>query len=194
MKGEGLENRPEDVLQLQGDAARHTFINHFKEIQRTKTQLNQYTELTEEQHKEIEETLSSDTHRAFRGVYIDIAKILRPPNTGGGGGAPDPHSQTEAEQLDFELALFADADIDYDYIMRLLEKDSHLTPDKQKRNREQILAMLAADAKFIDEMEDLREYIYRLQLGEAMTKYKLYTGFDRFKDEKKTRVLTELAA
>src|SRR5690625_370519 len=194
MKGEGLENRPEDVLQLQGDAARHTFINHFKEIQRTKTQLNQYTELTEEQHTEIEETLSSDTHRAFRGVYIDIAKILRPPNTGGGGGAPDPHSQTEAEQLDFELALFADADIDYDYIMRLLEKDSHLTPDKQKRNREQILAMLAADAKFIDEMEDLREYIYGLPLGEALTEDHIRKGFERFKDEKKTRVLTELAA
>ena len=39
MQLQGLENKPEAVNNLKGDTARAEFINHFKEVQRLKTQL-----------------------------------------------------------------------------------------------------------------------------------------------------------
>lgn len=188
----GLETQPKDAHQLLGNAAKIGFINHFKEVQRVKTQLDQYTELTEEQRAKIEALLPADTHQGFRGAYIEIAQELKGATTAGPGeGIPVP--EDEREQIEFEFVLFASAVIDYDYIMQLLAKDSHLTPEKQKINREQVLAIMAADTKFIDEIDDLREYINALPLGEALTENEIRKGYERFKDEKKTRVLTELA-
>lgn len=42
-----MECKPEEVNNLKGDAARCEFINKFKEVQRLKTQLEQYTEIEE---------------------------------------------------------------------------------------------------------------------------------------------------
>lgn len=193
MASHGLETQPKDVHQLLGDTARIGFINHFKEVQRIKTQLDQYTELREDQHAKIEALLPTDTHQGFRGAYIEIAQGLKGGTiTGPGEGGPLP--EDEREQIEFEFVLFASAIIDHDYIVQLLAKDSHLTPEKQKINREQVLAILAADTKFIDEIDDLREYINALPLGEALTEDDIRKGYARFKDEKKTRVLTDLAA
>ncbi|MEG3030237.1 MAG: HsdR family type I site-specific deoxyribonuclease, partial [Oscillospiraceae bacterium] len=58
MKSQGLECKPEEVSNLKGDTARAEFIDKFKEVQRLKTQLDQYTEIKEEQAKEIAELLS----------------------------------------------------------------------------------------------------------------------------------------
>ena len=44
MSSQGLENKPEEVSNLKGDEARGQFINLFKEVQRLKTQLDQYTD------------------------------------------------------------------------------------------------------------------------------------------------------
>ena len=48
MKSQGLATASEAVPNLKGDAARAAFINHFKVVQRLKTQLDQYTDLTGE--------------------------------------------------------------------------------------------------------------------------------------------------
>lgn len=48
MASQGLPNVPEQVANLKGDDARGQFINLFKEVQRLKTQLDQYTDLTPE--------------------------------------------------------------------------------------------------------------------------------------------------
>ena len=65
MESQGLECKPEEVNNLKGDAARCEFINKFKEVQRLKTQLEQYTEIEEKDAEKIEELLPEDTLRAF---------------------------------------------------------------------------------------------------------------------------------
>lgn len=194
MASQGLETRPEEVLQLQGDTSRLQFTNLFKEVQRVKTQLDQYTDLTEAQQAKVQDILPTDTHRAFRGVYIDIAQRLKKPRPADENVWEERVlSDEEREQLEFEFVLFASAVIDYDYIMGLLAKDSHLTPEKQKFSRDQLLAILAADAQFIDEIDDIREYVNALPLGEALEEHALHKGYERFKDEKKMRMLSEIA-
>ena len=47
-----LEFKASEVANLKGDEAKAGFINYFKEVQRFKTQLNQYTDFIEEQQKD----------------------------------------------------------------------------------------------------------------------------------------------
>src|SRR5438270_7326801 len=77
MKSQGLTCKPEAVPNLKGDDARSAFINHFKEVQRLKTQLDQYTDLTEENKKVIEKVLPKEELNAFRGVYLETAQRLK---------------------------------------------------------------------------------------------------------------------
>ena len=66
-------------------------------------------------------------------------------------------------------------------------------PGKATMSREQLVSLIAADAKFIDEREDIAEYIRGLPVNEALDENQIRSGFDRFKAEKKTRELTDLA-
>ena len=77
LQSQGLDARPEQIANLKGDDARAAFVKQFKEVQRLQTQLDQYTDLTEEQKQEIEETLPKDDARAYRGVYLETAKRLK---------------------------------------------------------------------------------------------------------------------
>ncbi len=113
MQSQGLACKPEEVANLKGDEARAAFINHFKEVQRLRTQLDQYTDLDEATRTQIEDVLPTDTLRAFQGVYLDVAARLKAEQ----GKAADPADPVQ--QLDFEFVLFDSALIDYDYIMKL---------------------------------------------------------------------------
>src|SRR5208283_1346574 len=66
MQSQGLSNAPEDVLNLRGDAARSQFVNLFKEVQRLKTQLDQYTDLNDQQKAQITEIAPPDALQGFR--------------------------------------------------------------------------------------------------------------------------------
>lgn len=77
MESQGLECKPGEVSNLRGDAARCKFINIFKEVQRLKTQIEQYTEIEEKDAAKIMELLPEDTMRAFRGAYMDMAQRLK---------------------------------------------------------------------------------------------------------------------
>ena len=57
MQDHNLLREPEEVYNLKGDAAKITFIENFKEIQRLKLQLDQFTDLDEEQKTKIEAIL-----------------------------------------------------------------------------------------------------------------------------------------
>ena len=135
MKSQGLDCAPEAVPNLKGDAARAAFIEHFKEVQRLKTQLDQYTDLTPENAAAIEQVLPRDNLLGFRGAYLETAQRLRAQQ---GKGADKPSQ--DADQLDFEFVLFASAVIDYDYIMGLIARYSDATPGKQKMSREELSA------------------------------------------------------
>ena len=190
MKSQGLDAAPEAVPNLKGDAARVVFINHFKEVQRLKTQLDQYTDLTGEDAAAIEQILPTANLLGFRGAYLETAQRLKA-QQGKGGGKPAPDG---VDQLDFEFVLFASAVIDYDYIMGLLSRFSQQGPGKQKMSREQLIGLIQSDAKFMNEREDIAEYISTLKAGEGLSETAIRDGYSRFKAEKDAKELADIAA
>jgi type I restriction enzyme R subunit len=188
MKSQGLDCAPEAVPSLKGDAARAAFIEHFKEVQRLKTQLDQYTDLTPENATVIEQVLPRDSLLGFRGAYLETAQRLRAQQ---GKGADKPSQ--DADQLDFEFVLFASAVIDYDYIMGLIARFSEATPGKQKMSREELIGLIQSDAKFMDEREDIAAYIATLKAGEGLSEKAIREGYSRFKAEKNAAELAGMA-
>ncbi len=187
MQSQGLPCKPEQVTNLKGDEARAGFINHFKEIQRIKAYLDQYTDLEPEQSEKIGQVIPEDELRAFRGMYLDTAQQLKSRQDKGGDDS-DP-----VQQLDFEFVLFASAVIDYDYIMRLLAHYSQSTPKKQKMNREQLIDLLSSTANFMDERKEMVEYINTLKAGEGLSEQVIRQGYETFKAEKFVQQLAATA-
>ncbi len=187
MQSQGLDCRPEEVANLKGDDARAAFINYFKEVQRFRVQLDQYTDLAASLREEIETLLPEDVLQAFRGVYLDVAQQLREKQN----QTADPDDPVQ--QLDFEFVLFDSALIDYDYIMQLIARFSEKEPKKQKMTREQIVGLLAGNAKFLDERDDLIEYVNTLKEGAGLTEQEIREGYERFKAEKYARRIKEVA-
>nr|WP_295740478.1 type I restriction endonuclease subunit R [uncultured Acidocella sp.] len=188
MKSQGLDYAPDAVPNLKGDAARAAFIEHFKEVQRLKTQLDQYTDLTPENAATIEQILPRENLLGFRGAYLETAQRLRA-QQGKGGEKPS----QEADQLDFEFVLFASAVIDYDYIMGLIARYSAAAPGKQKMSREELIGLIQSDAKFMDEREDIAAYIATLKAGEGLSEKTIREGYSRFKAEKNAAELAGIA-
>jgi type I restriction enzyme, R subunit len=189
MKSQGLDCVPEAVSNLMGDEARAAFINHFKEVQRLKTQLDQYTDLSEDNAAAIEDILPKESLLGFRGAYLETAQRLKA-QQGKGGDKP---SSDDVNQLDFEFVLFASAVIDYDYIMGLISRFSQQTPGKQKMSREQLVGLIQSDAKFMDEREEIAAYIATLKVGEGLSETEIRDGYRHFKAEKQAREVADLA-
>ena len=191
MRSQGLEARPDQVNNLMGDDARAQFIKRFKEVQRLRIQLDQYTDLTDEQRDQIEQVLPKDDLRAFRGVYLETAQRLKgQQGTPGKDGEP---ASPAVDQLDFEFVLFASAVIDYDYIMKLIAKYSRQDPKKAEISREQLIGLIQSDAKFLDEREEIAEYVRSLKEGEGFSEAEIRAGYERFKVEKQAREVAEIA-
>ncbi|MEA4962607.1 type I restriction endonuclease subunit R, EcoR124 family, partial [Lutispora sp.] len=189
MESQGLECKPEQVNNLKGDAARGEFINKFKEVQRLKTQLDQYTDIKEEQVAKIEELLPEDTLRAFRGVYIETAQQLKAQQ-----GKDFEEKNPAIEQLDFEFVLFSSAIIDYDYIMSLISKYTQPdVPKKEKMSREQLIGLLSSNSNMMEEREDIIAYINTLEAGKGLDEKAIKEGYRTFKDEKSAKEMASLA-
>ena len=194
MKSQGLDCTPSAVANLKGDEARAAFISLFKEVQRLKTQLDQYTDLTEDDKASIEQVLPEDNLRGFKGQYLETAKRLRAQQGKGGKDGDGPGSEDPVDQLDFEFVLFASAVIDYDYIMGLIAKFSAKGPGKSKMTREELIGLISADAKFMNERDDIAEYIATLKAGEGLSETAIRDGYTRFKAEKTAKELAAIAA
>ena len=191
MQSQGLEAKPHQVNNLMGDDARAQFIKRFKEVQRFQTELDQYTDLTEEQRDQIEQALPKDDLRAFRGAYLETAQRLKEQQgTPGGDGEP---AILEVDQLDFEFVLFASAVIDYDYIMKLIAKYSGQDPKKLTISREQLIGLIQSDAKFLDERGEITEYVRSLKAGEGLDETAIRAGYEQFKAAKQAREIEDLA-
>ncbi len=186
MQSQGLDYAPDQVPNLKGDAARSVFIERFKDIQRIKTQLDQYTDLTDDHAASIERIVPHDQLQAFRGVYLDVAQRLKAKQD---KVKTDPNVQ----QLDFEFVLFASATIDYDYIMKLIARYTEARPGKQTMHRDELIGLISADAKFLDQREDIAAYIDTLQPGQALNEREIRTGYERFKAEQDARQIAKLA-
>ena len=187
MHTQGLPCAPEQVANLKGDDARGQFINLFKEVQRLKTQLDQYTDLTPENTSSIEQVIPEDQLLAFRGMYLDTAQRLKAQQDKGGD------ETSPVQQLDFEFVLFASAVVDYDYIMGLISRYTQSQPEKQKMTREQLVGLIQSDAKFIDQREEIAAYIDTLKAGEALDEKDIRQGFEAFKAQKYSQKIADLA-
>ena len=193
MQAYGLSGKPEEIAQLKGDEARIGFVKVFKDVQKLQTQLDQYTDLTPEQETTIQAILPPDELNAFRGQYLEIARRLRDEQANVDHRAVT-QNNAAIEQLDFEFVLFASATIDYDYIMKLIADFSTKKPGKASMSREQLVSLIASDAKFIDERDDITEYVMSLKAGEGLDERAIRTGYLQFKARKAARELAELAA
>ncbi|MDP2824271.1 MAG: type I restriction endonuclease subunit R [Sulfuritalea sp.] len=187
MASQGMANTPDQVGNLKGDEARAGFINLFKDVQRLKTKLDQYTDLTETDQANIAAVMPEDQLKAFRGAYLETAKRLKAEQTAG----PQDDSSV-VQQLDFEFVLFASAVIDYDYIMALITNYQG-APEQQKMSRDELIGLIAADAKFIDEHDDISAYIHTLKAGEGLSEKAIRDGYVAFKAEQKSRQLRAIA-
>lgn len=203
MLSQSLECTPSEVNNLSGDEAKCQFINLFKEIQRSKNQLDQYTDLTDAQKHDVNTIMPADDLQAFRGSFLvtveklkaEQAKFEATTKTGSGADAPE---KTEAEQaalqqLDFELVLFASALIDYDYIMGLIARQSKQPASEQKRTRQQLIGLITADAKFLGERDTIVDYIQSLPLGEALEEKCIKEGYEIFKAAREVEELHTIA-
>ena len=189
MQSQGLECQAENVYSLQGDEARAGFINCFKEVQRYRTQLEQYTDINEQEKAKIEELLPEETLRSFRGAYIETAQQLRKQRETG----KDHEVSPQVEDLDFEFVLFASAVIDYDYIMGLIARYTNSKNSKQRVTKEQLISLVASSANLIDERDDIREYIDSLDEVNGKTEQEIKEGYEAFKAERYARQLASIA-
>lgn len=188
MLNQNLVCEPQEVYNLKGDAARISFIQNFKEVQRLKTQLDQYTDISEEQKAQIDDILPQETLQQFRSSYIETAKRFRERQQKEGDDTPP-----EIQELDFEFVLFASAVIDYDYIMDLIANSTQKKPAKQKMSKAQVISLLSANANLIDELEDLTEYINGLDWESGQDVEALRRGFEIFVIEKNDKELAAIA-
>lgn len=193
MKTQGLPCTPEAVPQLKGDEARAAFIGHFKEVQRLKTQLDQYTDLTQDDADAIAHILPKEAQQGFKGVYIETAQRLKALQNKAGNDKEGSNTGDDVNQLDFEFVLFASAVIDYDYIVGLMSRFSSQAPGKQKMSREELIGLISADAKFMNERDDIAAYIATLKVGEGLSEASIRDGYARFKKDKDTAELTAIA-
>ena len=188
MQEHNLVNEPQEVYNLKGDAARIAFVKNFKEVQKLKVALDQYTDINEEQQGQIKAILPSEAFLAFRSSYIETAKQLRKIQQTEGDDAPE-----DIQQLDFEFVLFASSVIDYDYIMDLIADSTQQKPAKQKMTKAQVISLLSANANMMDEQEDLTDYINSLDWNSGQDVTTLRNGYETFVLEKNEKELAAIA-
>ena len=186
MQDQDLSCSAGDVKQLKGDRTRANFINTFKEVQRIKNQLNQYTDLKEEEKASIEKSMPEDSMRAFRGVYLETAQDLKAKQD----NATQDQSP-EVEQLNFEFILFSSAIIDYDYIMDLMA--SYTQDENRGVSKDEILHLLNAHSNLIEEKEDIKAYVATLEPGQDLEREDIKNQYKKFTAEKFKKEISQLA-
>lgn len=189
MQSHGLECKPEEVNKLRGDEARAGFINCFKEVQRFRMRLEQYTDIQSDDKAKIDTLMQENTLRAFKGIYIDTARRLKKKREKRGG---EQVSQ-QIEDLDFEFILFASAIIDYDYIMGLIARYTNRGTAKKRITKEQLITLVASSANLMEEKEDIVAYINSLDAINGKTEQEIKDGYEFFKEAKYKNEITAIA-
>jgi len=191
MQSQGLEMTPDQINNLKGDHNRVEFIQRFKEVQRLKNQLDQYTNITDEQRTQIQKIISEKDFLGFRCAYLQTAKrLLEERGTPIMGGE---ESNPELEQLDLELVMFASNLIDYDYIMNLISRYSFQDPIQQKVTKDELISLIRSDSKFLDEHDDITAYVRSLKEGEGLTVAQIRDDYEKFKINKQSIQIRDIA-
>lgn len=193
-----LEFKAEEVANLKGDDAKAGFINHFKEVQRYKTQLNQYTDIIDTGNNEpctvgdpiVSYGFTDNDLAAFRGAYLDLAKELRDRRK----KKNDEVSDT-IDDLDFEFVLFASAIIDYDYIMELIARYYSAVPSMSKMTKDQLISLVCSSSNMLDERDDIIDFINNQNSDNlnGKTVQEIKEEYEAFKTEKYRAELSSIA-
>lgn len=187
MNAQGLKTTPEAVDNLKGDEARGQFVTLFKEVQRSKVKLDQYTELSQDNKQSIEQIIPQDDFRSFRAQYLETAKQLKIKQDNN-----TDHSDP-VQQLDFELILFASNIIDYDYIIKLIANYAQ-APQKHEMTREELISLLKSSANLMDERDELIEFINILDEGDThLSEQQVIDSYHQFKNKKLQKELSIIA-
>lgn len=189
MASYGLDCSADQVVNLNGDEAKAEFVTKFKEIQRYKTQLDQYTDISEDDRAKIATLIDDKSLREFRGAYIETALQLKKQRDKHKGSD---EVSSQIEELDFEFVLFASAIIDYDYIMKLIAGFAGGST-KQNVTKEQLIAIVASSANLIEEREDIIEYINSIGEIKGITEEVIKLGYEKFKADKYAKELNKIA-
>jgi len=75
-----------------------------------------------------------------------------------------------------------------------MSRFSSQAPGKQKMSREELIGLISADAKFMNERDDIAAYIATLKVGEGLSEASIRDGYTRFKKEKDSAELCTIAA
>ena len=195
IEAQGLTFTPDAPYRLKGVLAQDAFLEKFKAVQKAKTTLDQYTDLSPKQQERIDTLLPPETHEGFKGGYLEIARRRRRERQHDAGSAieGDSGGTPEGRQLafDFEYVLFADATIDYDYIMQLVSGMTKTT--HQQLTRQQLIALIKGNANFIDEQEMLLAYIDTIDWRYGQDKEAVIAGYEQFKEAQYRTALESIA-
>ena len=191
-----LEFKASEVANLRGDEAKAGFINYFKEVQRYKTQLSQYTDFVNVDginsqivsEPQVGYGFTDEDLLAFRGAYLDLAYSLKKRRE----NKKNEDVSDEIQDLDFEFVLFASALIDYDYIMDLIARYAG-APSKMKMTKDQLIGLVSSSANLIDERDDILAYIDHLDGVNGKTEQEIKDGYEVFKTEKFAKELIAIA-
>lgn len=198
MANHDLPAVPDQVPNLKGEAAKIDFIKHFKEVQKLKTKLDQYTDLSNKDQKAIAQLMPIDRQRGFKGAYLETAIELKPfqQKLSGKTDAELTKEEQEAQQLDLELVLFGSALIDYDYIMALIARSTVTSGAKRKTKitREDVINIIKANANTMDDHQTMVDYVNSLPLDEARTEKEIRDGYIAFRDKRAKQALEEIAS
>lgn len=77
--------------------------------------------------------------------------------------------------------------------MGLLARYSQQAPGPRTMTREQLIGLIQADAKFIDEREIITAYVNELQPGQGLDKAAITEGYARFRENFHARALAATA-
>ena len=77
--------------------------------------------------------------------------------------------------------------------MNLIARFSGQTPSQQEMSRDQLIRLIRSDAKFMDELDEITEYVRTLETGEPLTEGQVREGYQRFKDERHAAELAKVA-
>lgn len=195
MRLHDLDFKAEEVFNLKGDDAKASFIVCFKKVQRLKTQLDQYVDLSQNDNiasgvaceEQASYGFTDDDLQAFRGAYLDLARDLKTKREKSSSTVSE-----NVEDLDFEFVLFASSVIDYDYIMSLISNYmGH--PAKWKMTKEELINMIRSSANLLDDREDIIAYIDSLDGVNGKTEVEIKDGYEVFKTEKYAKELMAIA-
>ena len=61
-------------------------------------------------------------------------------------------------------------------------------------SREELIGLIESDAKFMEEREDITEYVRSLEEGQGLNSDAIKAGYQQFKDEKNAKELASVAS